>query len=677
MAIKTTDLEREVINALFRQEKPIIFSMKAGLEKLGKGHHKTSHMNRTQHSDALMKGLDFRGNKTKQDWSEGDLWSRVIDFANKKKPLNDIRLNKIWEEVKRIGSWDEERFKGIETAKERVWTKGGYRSEVKEVPGPVPEGPAPRPPEKPEPDKLLIKKKDDRIAELEKRNRELLNELQEYKRVDKKELGERTTQRDSYKEEARDYKIRLAFYEAGKEGRTAELKEEFDPGSDDQGADGGGTFRFVISNPNWRGEYEEMSMYNQYILLGIEDEIILFDMGTGTFYDKDARAIGTGEISNYNSEIKNVEFNYQPRMRLHYKREDRLRDLPLKTQIKNLNRQIREFEDRGSPAGQDFILGPYGSDNEEIIIEEQPEGSGKYVVVDNDDGETIADWDREKGMINMDEYRYKKFLREREIKENKPQVKEESVRPDGLLDFILKGHDYLLNPKTLEVLEADHLPDEEPDIIGKAIVGEEGDNPDGLDIIKIDFGGITSSDSDSSESEDEDSDFSSDEEVDSEEVQINLVDMVITKISNDEGKKAGFDSELLNEESDYIGFFNNRDDLSGLLAWHDLDDFVWVDSRARQTYLETMRDLMEDEGRGAMIPQVESRVPTKILDKVQDQQIGGMTKGHFHKEVPVILHGGELVIPKKHVAEVMKQSDLAHQISKIPPTWQKIKKIVK
>ena len=38
MAIKTTDLEKEVLNALFRQEKPIIFSMKGGLEKLGKGH---------------------------------------------------------------------------------------------------------------------------------------------------------------------------------------------------------------------------------------------------------------------------------------------------------------------------------------------------------------------------------------------------------------------------------------------------------------------------------------------------------------------------------------------------------------------------------------------------------------------------------------------------------------
>ena len=80
-------------------------------------------------------------------------------------------------------------------------------------------------------------------------------------------------------------------------------------------------------------------------------------------------------------------------------------------------------------------------------------------------------------------------------------------------------------------------------------------------------------------------------------------------------------------------------------------------------------ELLDDEG----IDTDRYSVPQKI----RSLQIGGMTEGHFHKEVPVILHGGELVIPKKHVAEVMKQSQLAHKISKIPPSWQKIKEIIK
>mgnify|MGYP003670716526 FL=1 len=94
-----------------------------------------------------------------------------------------------------------------------------------------------------------------------------------------------------------------------------------------------------------------------------------------------------------------------------------------------------------------------------------------------------------------------------------------------------------------------------------------------------------------------------------------------------------------------------------------------MNKEAKANYIGQRNELLDDEG----IDTDRYSVPQRI----RSLQIGGMTKGHFHKEVPVILHGGELVIPKKHVSQVMAQSELAKQISKIPPTWQKIKEIIK
>ena len=684
----TSPLEKEVLNALFRQEKPIIFSLKAGLEKLGKGHHKTSHMNRNQHADVLMKGLEATKG-SKQDWTEGNLWGRVLDFANKKKPLNDIRLNAIWELVKKNNKWSDEYAKvgtevidrgrfgqsgrlpkkavgEVEGTRRRKIGRGGDITFKQEVPV-VPEGPggsvlgasAPAPAARPEPDKQLLKAKDDRIALLEKRNRELLNELQAIKRAEKVELGRVRESKERYKKGEKSLLRRLAFYEGGKEGRIAELTEEYDPEEK--------IFQFKnMTDSLSRGNISEFS---DFILLGIEDEIILFDKDNGLFYDKEGGVIGKGEFSiPGDSVIKNVDLSdLQFEERISGKRKKRGRELPLKTQIKNLNIQINSYmnqEDYGEEDGADpFIVGPYGPKDDEIIIEELPPGSGNFVVVDNEDGETIADWDRQKGMINEDKYR--------EIKRKERQEKEEKrISIEGNVIYH-KGMEYNYNPDTKEVIDID-----DGEVIGK-VVEEEG-VPGGL---TIEFEGFTTSEEEEEEdtTDEEDTDEESvDFEDISSEVQLEFVDLLLTDLDYDEAKKTGlYDSELVNDEADVLGFFNNREELVGRIDWEDLEDFVWLNESARQTYLETMRDLMEDSGAGAMIPQAEARVPKKIFKKLQDQQIGGMTKGHFHKEVPVILHGGELVIPKKHVAEVMKQSPLAFQISKIPPTWQKIKKIVK
>ena len=179
-------LEIEVIRALFSQPKPIIFSMKGGLEKMGKGHHKTSHMNREQHTEALIEGLKFKGQGVKEDWTGGDPWSIILSFANLKKPLNDPKLNAIWEKVKENKKWDDS-YSGIEAEPDKVITHGGegpdgqgggarkskfpgkktIPEEAQAVqPDPVPEIPAEAP--IPKQVQLISEVKNKRITELEK-----------------------------------------------------------------------------------------------------------------------------------------------------------------------------------------------------------------------------------------------------------------------------------------------------------------------------------------------------------------------------------------------------------------------------------------------------------------------------------------------------------------------------
>lgn len=680
----TSPLEKEVLNALFRQEKPIIFSLKSGLEKLGRGHHKTSHMNRNQHADALMKGLDATKG-SKQDWTEGNLWGRVLDFANKKKLLNDIRLNAIWELVKKNGKWSDEYAKVSTKVEEKYFPRGqgagprpkkqrgeiksvgnSWRGDVREIEVPdIPEGQggsvlgasAPAPPERPEVDKTLLKVKDDRIALLEKRNRELLNEVQEEKRFGKQEV-QRSFDKNR---EIRDLLRRLAFYEGGEQGRLARLIREYDP--DDKVFEFNNLYDADLSVEGRK--FGNISEFSEFILLPVEKELILFDKENALFYDKSGRVIGKGDFSQPdNSVIKNVVLeDKQFTERIEGQADRRLgTNARQRTQIAEFNRKIERYFD--SDREDDDLLGEYLFDDgfdRDIILEEKPEGSRNFVAYD-DDADIIGEWDPIKGLIRQERYREEKRKREEEEK----RKEREKVEIEGT-SLSYKGFDYKYNPETKEIMDED-----DDEVVGK--VYEEGGE------LKIKFEGyMATSEEDTDEEstdEDTDDDTDSDIETDTEQVQLEFVDLIVTEIDYDEAK-GRFDSELVNEEADVLGFFNNRDDLSGKIDWEDLDDFEWLSESVRQTYLETMRDLMEDSGAGYMITSAEARVPKKIFKKVQDQQIGGMTKGHFHKEVPVILHGGELVIPKKHVEEVMRQSPLAHQISKIPPTWQKIKKIVK
>ena len=125
------------------------------------------------------------------------------------------------------------------------------------------------------------------------------------------------------------------------------------------------------------------------------------------------------------------------------------------------------------------------------------------------------------------------------------------------------------------------------------------------------------------------------------------------------------------DEGEFLGFFKNWNGKEGIQEWRNLEGFEWLSKEKKEDFIKMRNEFLKEDGQD--ISSALYRVPQKI----RSLQIGGMTKGHFHKEIPVILHGGELVIPKKHVEEVMKQSGLAKKISKIPPTWTKIKKIIK
>ncbi len=690
MAIKTTDLEKEVLNALFRQEKPIIFSMKAGLEKLGKGHHKTSHMNRTQHADALIKGLDFRGNKTKQDWGGENLWGKVLNFSNEKKPLNDTRLNAIWEQVKKDKTWDEERFKGIEVEKKVDKIRGSLEEVEGEVI--VPQGPPPQPARDHSANPELIVVQKNRIRELEKKNRELLNEVQAERRQGITKGFQEDRKRESIERERNQLERRLAFYEM----KPVIVLEEYDEGEKN----------IEFETPFSLSQDE----YSDFILIPFQETRLLYDKRNEKLYGRNGFEVGNADYAiSYEdrkiSSLDNIELDESQGEGLSNfrKREDfqgeRRVEQRIDLQRRELNKMIREFENGGSPV----IIGDYGG--EMITIEEREEGMKfpKEYVVYNDNADKIGDWSKEEGIIN------------RITPQKKEEVEEESS-PEGFEDFIeieYEGNDFLIDEDTDKVYAMDGI------YVGiwdadDGIVWKNKEEKKKHDIIrKKETGAPPSSDEESdAESEvseqsdiesevssqsDIDSDISSESDIESsdeesnpdmETIQLSFVDLIVDKITADDkqsrlGKGAGRTHTLMNEEAEYYGFFNYPLDksLNNIRQWSDMRDFVWLDSGQRQEYIDSMRDIMEDEGKVRNIPESEEKVPTAILPKIpenlQDQQIGGMTKGHFHKEVPVILHGGELVIPKKHVAEVMKQSDLAHQISKIPPTWQKIKKIVK
>jgi len=139
MALIPTSLnERKVLKAILEQEKPALITKKGGLEVLGKGHHKISRLDRGQHTQLLMSGLQSRGRGHIQDWSDGDLWKRVLSVSKRKK-LNDPYLNEMWQLVLQKGGWDED----IEKLGQ------GQPAPAQAPQAPAPQAPAPPPPAPP------------------------------------------------------------------------------------------------------------------------------------------------------------------------------------------------------------------------------------------------------------------------------------------------------------------------------------------------------------------------------------------------------------------------------------------------------------------------------------------------------------------------------------------------
>lgn len=585
MSIPTSELEKEVLNALFRQEKPIIFSVNGGLIKLGYTHHKTSHMNREEHADALINGLRFRGNGTKQDWAGTNMWERVLDYA-KKPPLNDKRLNAIWEQVK----------------KEKKWVEGVAPAPAEPAPPPAPAEPAPpQPAPAPKPAQggkrdvivdTLRRRVEElklRIDQLEKRNRELLTELQAEKKKWTKHLEDMERLEGLDDDTADILERRLAFCEL----KPVRVLKDYAP------QDGPLIFE-DRDTPELKHSFRE-----PYFVIDFQHHRLLFV--NGRIYEKDnPLRIGTATLEKTGDntyELSKIDFK------------------------KYMGFKSRDDLDREEKYRRLWYPTDEEKEEDKIMAIERARKDARFKI----EGDTLF-W-------NGQEYKY-----------------------DAVSNKVMDTED----DEVLGRVEEDELG---PKVVFDGSSDEESEESEG---------------SETSDDDDSDSDESVDIPAGTEDVVIEGVRCMITPLIPKEEKghpwaDSGYDYMLLTEEADYLGVFNNTArDISGEVDFEDMDDFVWVDEKARVMFLELMRDNMEDSGRGAYVMTAERRIPKGILKKeVQDQQIGGMTKGHFHKEVPVILHGGELVIPKKHVAEVMKQSSLAKEISKIPPTWTKIKKIIK
>jgi len=83
------DYEQRVMYNIFTQQKPQLFTMRGGLEKLGAGYHKISHMNREEHAQALIQCRNWRGR---------DHWKKIISVM-KKNEINDDDTRLVVEEI--------------------------------------------------------------------------------------------------------------------------------------------------------------------------------------------------------------------------------------------------------------------------------------------------------------------------------------------------------------------------------------------------------------------------------------------------------------------------------------------------------------------------------------------------------------------------------------------------
>tara|TARA_R110000737_G_scaffold34270_2_gene52746 strand:- start:4230 stop:6329 length:2100 start_codon:yes stop_codon:yes gene_type:complete len=697
--------EIEVIRALFSQPKPIIFSMKGGLEKMGKGHHKTSHMNREQHTEALIEGLKFKGQGVKEDWTGGDPWSIILSFANLKKPLNDQKLNAIWEKVKENKKWDDS-YSSI--GFKSVQRPGGVREdfqipeEAQAVqPDPVPEIPAEAP--IPKQVQLVSEVKNKRISELEAKVKEQLLEINSLKKeVEKVEARQiYSKQREErLEEEIKSLKIQLkadsGSVRAQKPGEEIELKYYFN--RDDKFSE-----EFTYQGRNYIYEFP-------------------YGQGEGIIYNNDGDKAGKAE----NKTIG------EPRDGAGRKVENRSQ------MVRLINIEIFDepIEDDPPPVGLGGDSDSDGSsddsdepiDYEDDILEDEVNGRDYIVNKKNgklwdDDMNEVGTADFEgdkitKIYLNKDKTKEQIKLKNEEAKkvafedalssgllDKEPEIKEidlDDFDPDDFVEIEFEDMDYLINDeveephpvysmtgkyvgKWVENLgivfenkeaekwhESQQSPRKDP-VMTPGLSADIEDQKPPSPVPESEEELSSESDIESSESDIESSDEDSD---DSEieglwRVQIDYVDLLVGEEDDyQQTENGGFKYSLTDTEAEYLGFFKDwKEKDNQPINWNDLKGFEWFSKEAKANYIEQRNELLDDEG----IDTDRYSIPQRI----RSLQIGGMTKGHFHKEVPVILHGGELVIPKKHVSQVMAQSELAKQISKIPPTWQKIKEIIK
>ena len=700
--------EIEVIRALFSQPKPIIFSMKGGLEKMGKGHHKTSHMNREQHTEALIEGLKFKGQGVKEDWTGGDPWSIILSFANLKKPLNDPKLNAIWEKVKENKKWDDS-YSGIGFKPQSPPGSGNFGipqpnppqsgpgqphgvpiipEAVEEVqPDPVPEVPAEAP--IPKQVQVVSEVKNKRIAELEKKVREQLLEINSLKKeVEKVEARQiYSKQREErLEEEIKSLKIQL---KAGSGPVKPQKYEYID-------------LRYYFNRDD---EFSEEFTY--------QGRNYIYEFKDGFLYDSDGDKAGKAKYVNIVGSATGAKKNDRSQM----------------VRLQNIEIFDEPIEDDPPPPetapvglGGDISSDDDSDSDDESIFDDDFNGRD-YVVnkknrklYDEDLNEVgTADFEGEKITkiyLNKDktteqikskkeEAKTKAFedARSSGLLDKEPEIKEidlDDFDPDDFVEIEFEDMDYLINDATeephpvysmtgeyvgkwienlgivFENKEDDPVQRKDPVMTPGLSADIEDQKPPSpvpeSDSEESDIESVSEeSDIESSESDIE----SSDEETEMWEIQIDYVDLLVGLTSSMDPEEAeGFKYSLTDAvEADYMGFFKDWDEKDGAKQWSDLKGFEWINKEAKANYIGQRNELLDDEG----IDTDRYSVPQRI----RSLQIGGMTKGHFHKEVPVILHGGELVIPKKHVSQVMAQSELAKQISKIPPTWQKIKEIIK
>jgi hypothetical protein len=101
-------LEEKFMESIFESTKPQLFSLRGGLEKLGQGYHKISHMNRDEHTQALLKCKKWRGDNH---------WKKIIPLVKKSTmgvmEKNDWTCYRIFQDLKENNYiWDDSFYDG-------------------------------------------------------------------------------------------------------------------------------------------------------------------------------------------------------------------------------------------------------------------------------------------------------------------------------------------------------------------------------------------------------------------------------------------------------------------------------------------------------------------------------------------------------------------------------------